>query len=174
MATTFPSSRPANLDIGPALRGTMAAGGIGLGSLVVVAMTRAAVGLAPAAPQVREVAVMIHLAAVLPAIPLGLYVLATRKGGARHRLLGRVWMALMLVTALSALFIRHMNQGHFSPIHLFVPATLYVMWKAIASARAGRIGDHRRHLVGLFLGALLVPGLFSFLPERLMGVWLLG
>ncbi len=98
----------------------------------------------------------------------------TKKGGARHRMLGKTWMALMAVTALSALFIRNINDGSFSFIHLFVPWTFYVGYRAIAAARAGRIAEHRSRLVGMFLGALLIPGVFSFLPGRLMWHWLLG
>lgn len=167
--------RPASFnDIGPVTRGAMLAGGIGLGSIAMIAVVRALAGFAPSSHVAKEVAVMIHLAAVLPAIPLGLYVLMTRKGGARHRMLGKIWMTLMAIGAISALFIRNLNGGSFSWIHIFVPLTLFVGYKAITAARAGRIVEHKRRLTGMFLGALLIPGLFSFLPGRLMAIWLWG
>lgn len=143
--------------VSPFLLAVMAAGGAVLGLLSLLALARATLGLAPAAPAAREVAVAVHLGSVVPAIPLGLFVLLTRKGGARHRLLGRVWMGLMVSTALSALFIRHLNHGGFSWIHIFVPATLVAAWAAIAAARAGDIAQHRNRLAGMFLGALVVP-----------------
>lgn len=161
-------------DVSPLLRGTMLAGGGTLGLLSLLALVRAATGLAPAAASAHEVAVAVHLMSVLPAVPLGIYILLTRKGGARHRLLGRVWMALMVSTALSALFIRQLNHGGFSWIHLFVPLTLVAAWAAIASARAGNIPQHRRRLVGMFLGAMVVPGLFAFAPGRVMAIWAFG
>ncbi|KZE13443.1 MULTISPECIES: DUF2306 domain-containing protein [Sphingomonas] len=161
-------------DLSPLLRGAMVAGGTMLGLLSLLALIRAATGIAPAAPAAHDVAVAVHLASVLPAIPLGLYILLTRKGGARHRLLGRVWMALMVSTALSALFIRQLNHGGFSWIHLFVPVTLVAAWAAIAAARAGDIAKHRRRLVAMFLGAMVVPGLFAFAPGRVMAIWAFG
>ncbi|MDJ0276363.1 DUF2306 domain-containing protein [Sphingomonas sp. 2R-10] len=169
----MPAARLAH-DVSPALRGLMIAGGGTLGLLSLLALLRAATGFAPAAPVARDVAVVVHLASVLPAVPLGLYILLTRKGGARHRLLGRIWMGLMVSTALSALFIRHINHGGFSWIHIFVPLTLVSAWAAIASARSGRIAQHRRRLVGMFLGAMVVPGLFAFAPGRLMAIWAFG
>ncbi|MFZ5746027.1 MAG: DUF2306 domain-containing protein [Pseudomonadota bacterium] len=161
-------------EIGPGLRRLMLIGGGAVGVLSAVAVARGLSGLAPSHLSPKEVAVIVHIAAVLPAVPLGLYILLTRKGGARHRLLGRVWMLLMLTTALSALFIRHINHGQFSWIHLFVPLAIVTMVRAIAAARQGRIGDHKRHMAGMYLGALILPGLFTFLPGRLMWMWLVG
>ncbi len=168
-----PLPRPVT-ELPPVARIAMVLGGGALGIASVYALLRAALGLAPATPTAHEVAVAIHLTSVLPAIPLGLYVLLTRKGGARHRLLGRIWMALMVSTALSALFIRHLNHGGFSWIHIFVPVTILSAWAAIASARAGRIAQHRNRLIGMYLGALLIPGAFAFAPGRVMWVWAFG
>ena len=173
MPATAPTTLRAN-DVSPLLRGAMVASGATLGLLSLLALIRAATGIAPAAPVAHDVAVAIHLMSVLPAIPLGIYVLLTRKGGARHRLLGRIWMALMASTAISALFIRVLNHGGFSWIHLFVPVTLLAAWAAIAAARAGDIPRHRRRLVGMFLGAMVIPGLFAFSPGRVMAIWAFG
>lgn len=172
--TAAHATPPASSDLSPLLCTTMIAGGITLGLLSLLALVRAATGLAPRAPAAHDLAVAWHLASVLPAIPLGLYILLTRKGGGRHRLLGRIWMALMTSTAISALFIRHLNHGSFSWIHLFVPVTLIAAWLAIAAARTGNIPQHRRRLVGMFLGALVVPGLFAFAPGRVMAIWAFG
>lgn len=161
-------------DVSPLLRGAMVASGGALGLLSLLALVRAATGIAPVAPAAHDVAVAIHLMSVLPAIPLGLYILLTRKGGARHRLLGKVWMALMASTALSALCIRELNHGSFSWIHIFVPVTLLAAWAAIAAARAGDIARHRNRLVAMFLGAMVIPGLFAFSPGRVMAIWAFG
>ncbi|GGB26587.1 hypothetical protein GCM10011380_15140 [Sphingomonas metalli] len=170
MATLpHPQARP-RLDSPLSLLPTalIAAGAVLVASLSSYALARYAFGVAPAVPTLKTLAVAIHLAAVLPAIPLGLYVLLTRKGGARHRMLGKIWMALMLVTAGSALFIRNLNGGRFSVLHLFVLLIAITLWRAIAAARAGNITAHRRQLIGMFVGALILPGLFAFLPGRTM------
>ena len=39
---------------------------------------------------------------------------------------------------------------------------------------AGKIDEHRKQIVGMFFGALLIPGVFAFLPGRIMGIWLYG
>ncbi|MDF7776331.1 DUF2306 domain-containing protein [Sphingomonas sp. AOB5] len=161
-------------DLSPAIRAAMIAGGGAMTIAAAIALGRAFAGLAPSIPQAKDLAVIVHVATVIPAVPLGLYVMLTRKGDARHRMLGKIWMLMMLVTALSAIFIRHINHGGFSFIHLFVPLTIVGMVRAIAAARAGRIDRHRRMLITLYLGGLLIPGAFAFLPSRIMGLWLFG
>jgi uncharacterized membrane protein len=163
-----------NFDLRPSVRMALLASGTTIGLLSVFALARGALGFAPTPPAAREVAVIVHLATVLPSLPLGLYLFLARKGGARHRLLGRIWMALMAITAIAALFIRHLNDGRFSFIHLASVATLVGIPFAINAARKGRIAAHRAHLLAMFIGALLVSGVLSFLPGRIMWQWLLG
>ncbi|NCQ64591.1 MAG: hypothetical protein GW757_11800, partial [Alphaproteobacteria bacterium] len=62
----------------------------------------------------------------------------------------------------------------FSWIHIFVPITLLGAWNVVRTARTGDIARHRKHITQMYLGALMIPGLFAFLPDRLMGMWLLG
>ncbi len=165
--------RPA-ADLTSILRFLVAGGAlIGLG-LILSALLRALAGAAPHGAALREAALVVHLVAVVPALPLGAYVLLSRKGTPRHRLLGKLWLLLMIVGALSAVGIRHLNDGRFSAIHLLIPVVLVGGWRLIASARRGDIVAHKRVLVGLFVGGLIVPALLSFLPGRLMALWLVG
>jgi len=117
-------------------------------------------------------AVPLHLATVLPALPLGLWVLLARKGDARHRLLGKVWAALMLVTALVTLLIRDLSGG-LNPIHIFSVVTLVSIPLGIWHARNGRIAAHRRAMTGPYIG-LVVAGLFALAPGRMLGNLLFG
>ena len=55
--------------------------------------------------------ILLHLAAVLPALAIGATVLARRKGTATHRLLGRIWVGLMITAALSSFWIFELRQG---------------------------------------------------------------
>lgn len=114
-------------------------------------------------------AVQIHAAAVTPAALLGAYMLLRPKGTPLHRLLGRIWMALMVVTAISSFFIHQINLFYgFSPIHLLSIATLFGSWNAIAAARRGDIRLHKRIVTSLYFGGIVLAGLFTFVPGRIM------
>lgn len=175
-ATALPRSKKPNgrFDLGPFARWVVGAAGIALTLLCAVALARGLTGMAPMPPQARDLAVMIHLATVIPAVPLGTWLLLARKGTPRHKALGKLWLAMMVATAVSAVFIRFLNHGQFSLIHLFVPLTLAGAWRAVSAARRGDIAAHKRIILGLFLGALVIAGGFTFLPGRVMGVWLFG
>jgi uncharacterized membrane protein len=86
-------------------------------------------------------AVAIHLATILPALVLGLFMLMRRKGGAMHRRLGAVWMAMMVTTAIVSFWIRG-DSGAFSGIHLFSVGVLIAVPMAIWRARVRDIGAH--------------------------------
>lgn len=169
---TSAKPRKGAFDIGPITRiAVMLVGGI-LTVLSVIAIARGVLGLAPDHPNIRELAILIHISTVLPAIPLGGYLLLAPKGGKRHMQLGKLWLSLMVTTAIAAIFIK--TSGSFSFIHIFVPLTLIASWKVIASARRGDMQEHKQQVIGLYLGALMIPGVVAFaLPGRLMNVWLL-
>lgn len=172
---TDTAARPARpFDLSPPLRMLVMAAGGTMTLLALFTIAKVGVGVVPRYYVLKDMAVLTHLSTVIPALPLGLYLLLARKGTPRHRALGKLWLTLMVTAAMSALFIRQLNHGSFSFIHLFVPFTLIVVWRAIASARAGNIRAHRRHVVGLYLGALIIPGIFAMMPGRLMGAWLFG
>lgn len=171
---SIPASPARRSDLTPALRAMILVAGGTVSAMAVVALMRGALGLSPTLARVHDVAVLIHLGSVLPALPLGLYVLLARKGDARHRMLGKVWAVLMVVAALSALALRDLNHGQFSFIHIFVPVTLIGLWRAIAAARAGKIDTHRKVMVSLYLAGLIGAGSFAFMPGRVMGTWLFG
>lgn len=160
-------------EIGPIARSLVGFACITMSFFCIVALGRAGLGMVDNLHYFAKLPIIIHVATVLPAIPLGGYVLLTRKGTPRHRMLGKIWLVLMLVTATSAIFIQ--SSGGFSFIHIFVPVTFHAAWKTIATARKGNIAAHKRHLVFTYLTALMIPGIFAFiLPGRLMNVMLLG
>ena len=133
----------------------------------------------PAMAQARvfSLPIMLHLATVVPAFLLGPVVLWRRKGDATHRLLGRIWVCLMLVTAISSAFIRTPGAGiagtGFSFIHIFTVWTLVNVPLAVRAARRGEIARHRGMMTGLYAG-LVIAGAFSFLPGRLLGTFVFG
>ena len=120
----------------------------------------------------------LHLATVVPAFLLGTYQLIAPKGGAGHKSLGRVYMILMLVTAVVALFmsasIGPIIFGHFGPIHIFSVVTFYAVPKAYFAAQKKNFTVHRRAMILLYVGALLLAGSFALTPGRLLHQWLFG
>jgi uncharacterized membrane protein len=121
--------------------------------------------------------VWLHLATVIPSIILGFYLLGAAKGTARHRLLGKIWCALMVITALAALMIR----GYFLPnwhglnvIHIFSVITLVSVPGIIIAARRHNVVAHQRAVFGLCTGGLFIAGLFAFMPGRILGDALYG
>lgn len=58
--------------------------------------------------------IWLHLATILVATGLTPVILLRRRGDARHRLLGRVWVLAMLASAALTLGIRVIRPGHWS------------------------------------------------------------
>ncbi len=110
--------------------------------------------------------VQIHLAAAVLALGFGTIMWLRPKGTKSHKFIGRLFMVLMLVTALSAIFIREINRGSFSWIHIFVPLTLIGVGQALWAIKNRNIKAHVGHVRNLFFYALMIPGAFALFPGR--------
>ena len=109
------------------------------------------------------------------AFVLGVVQLAAPKGTIPHRLFGWLWAALMLTVAISSFFIHELRLwGMWSPIHLLSVFTLIMLPLAIFHARRQDVRRHQRAMIGLFAGALVIAGIFTFLPGRIMHAVLFG
>lgn len=117
-------------------------------------------------------ALWIHLATVIPALPLGAFVLWAPKGTRWHKGAGRVWALMMLATAIDSFWIRSLTGG-IGPIHFFSVLTLFSIPMAICQARRGNIVAHRRTMRGVYIG-LLVAGGFAVMPGRILFSLLVG
>ena len=116
-----------------------------------------------------------HALAALAAAGLGAGQLWRPKGGRMHRRLGYLWVALMASVAISGLFIHELRMvGAFSPIHLLSLVTLASLWIAVSRARRRDIAGHRRVMILLFWLALVLTGIFTFWPGRVMHMVLFG
>lgn len=110
--------------------------------------------------------IALHLSAAFAALAVGLAVLARRKGTASHKALGRAWMALMIVVAVSSFWILEIREGAGpSWIHLLSAWTLISLACAVYFIRRGNVRAHRRFMVGTFLG-LAGAGLGALAPGR--------
>jgi uncharacterized membrane protein len=116
-----------------------------------------------------EPVIQIHAFAAIGAFALGLIQLAAPKGTLPHRTIGWIWVALMAAIALSSFFIHEIKMvGPFSPIHLLSIFTLIMLPLAVLHARRHNVKQHRGAMIGIFIGALLVAGAFTFVPGRIM------
>lgn len=89
-----------------------------------------------------------------------------------HRAFGYAFVTLMIVAAVSAIFIR--DDGYpatlgYTPIHLLIPFTLVNFFFAFRALAQGRIGVHRRIMIFVYIGACLIAGAFTLLPSRYLG-----
>lgn len=117
-----------------------------------------------------EWALPLHLGTVLPALPLGAYLLWRKKGGALHRRLGGVWFGMITTTAVASFWIRGAHGG-LSGIHLFSLATLIALPIAFWRIRAKDVRGHQIIMISLYIG-LVVAGGFSLAPDRVIGRYL--
>ncbi len=115
-----------------------------------------------------------HILTILAALVLTPVMLLGRRGDARHRLLGTIWVAAMLLTALLSFGIHLTNPGGWSIIHILSAWTLIQAPLIWYTARTHQVVRHRRAVRGMVTGALLIAGFFTFPFGRLLGRWLLG
>lgn len=129
------------------------------------------------------VVVWIHLATILPAFAIGTWLLfVSEKGSRSHRTAGKLYMSLMATTAVAACFIRtpsglpaiDLGPVRFGPIHLFIPLTAWGIYRALSGVRRGNIAQHRAAMRRMYVGAILIAGILSFMPGRIMNHLVFG
>jgi uncharacterized membrane protein len=118
-------------------------------------------------------AIKLHVATVVPAFLLGTWLIfISRKGARYHRAIGYVYLTLMTITSIAALFVHTLVPNGpffgFSPTHLFVPLTLLGVVGALYYARRHNIKAHRKSMLGVYIGGILIAGSFTLLPGRIM------
>jgi uncharacterized membrane protein len=131
------------------------------------------VSLAPLLNAVPQIPV--HAFAAMAAFVLGLVQFAAPKGTLPHRTLGWIWVTLMATVAVSSFWIHQIRLvGPWSPIHLLSIFVLVTLPLAVWRARRHDVADHRRIMILLFSGALVIAGLFTLLPGRIMHAVVFG
>jgi uncharacterized membrane protein len=121
------------------------------------------------------VVVQMHAFAAMAAFVLGVVQLAAPKGTLAHRTVGWIWVILMGLIATSSFWIHDLRMvGPFSAIHLLSIFTLAMLPLAVLHARRHRVAQHRNAMTAIFFGALVIAGLFTLLPGRVMHAVVLG
>ena len=109
-----------------------------------------------------------HLAAVIPAVAIGVAQLAAPKGTRPHKILGWIWVLSMVVAAVSSFWIMELRKGAgWSWIHLLSAVTLVTLSCAIYFIRRGNVRAHQRFMVGSLLG-LAGAGIGAVMPGRFL------
>ncbi len=119
---------------------------------------------------------LLHLVTILPAFLIGTWLLIRRKGSPVHRLLGKLYMALVVFSVIVSLFmsarIGPSLFGHFGFIHLLSFQALFAVLVAWRAIQAKDIARHRNAMIGLYVGGMMIAGSFAFMPGRLLHDWL--
>jgi len=120
-------------------------------------------------------AIPLHAFAAMAAFALGVVQLAAPKGTLPHRAIGWIWVGLMATVAASSLWIHEIRLfGPWSPIHLLSIYVLIMLPIAVIAARRHNVRRHRLAMIGMFTGGLVIAGLFTFLPGRIMHAAVFG
>ena len=117
----------------------------------------------------------LHAILAMIAIILGGIQLSMKKGGTIHKLLGRIWVGLMLIVATTSFFIHEIKLwGAYSPIHLLSLWTIFILGVGVYYVRVGNIKRHKQVMIATYFFALIVAGFFTLYPGRIMHQILIG
>ena len=113
--------------------------------------------------------VQAHAMVALFLVILTLVLFVFKRGSRFHRILGWAWVISMGCVAFSSFWISTIQQfGPFSLIHLLSVFTLGALVKNVRAARMHNVKAHQRGMKSLIFGALVVAGMFTILPGRIM------
>lgn len=113
--------------------------------------------------------IQVHTFAAMAAFALGIVQFAAPKGTLPHRTIGWIWVVLLATIAISSFWIHTIRLwGPFSPIHLLSIGTLIGLPLAVYAAHRHNVGAHRRAMISIFIGALVIAGIFTFVRGRIM------
>jgi uncharacterized membrane protein len=113
--------------------------------------------------------VQVHAFAAMTALALGVAQLAAPKGTLPHRTIGWIWVVLLLAISASSFFIHGIRMwGEWSPIHILSVFTPLMLLLGVLAARRHDIRTHQITMVSIFAGALVLAGIFTLVPGRIM------
>lgn len=117
----------------------------------------------------------LHALPGLIALILGSVVLLSKKGTKTHKRRGYVWLGLMVLISLTAVFIQEINPGSYSLIHLLIPWTVFSIFFGVYAIKKFKVTKnktwktlHKWTMIGLFFGALVIAGAFTLMPGRML------
>jgi uncharacterized membrane protein len=88
-----------------------------------------------------------HALMALLAVVIGGVQLTSAKGTSQHKVLGYIWVSLMMYVSISSFFISEIQLwGAYSPIHLLSAWTVLTLCTGVYFARVGNIKAHQRNM----------------------------
>lgn len=102
-------------------------------------------GLEEWRPDTMTPIITFHAAGAIAAFWFGLLIFGSKKGTRLHRHVGWLFVVMMLMVALSALFIQAINPGQLSIIHILVPITLASLWRGVRQIKRYRKTGNSQH-----------------------------
>ena len=91
----------------------------------------------------------LHALPGLLALILGSIVLLSKKGTKTHKRRGYIWLGLMLLLSLTAIFIQEINPGSYSLIHLLIPWTIFSIIFGIYAIKKFKVNKNK--VGGIFI-----------------------
>jgi len=120
-------------------------------------------------------AIQLHAFAAMTAFALGIVQFSAPKGTLPHRTIGWIWASLMAIVGATSFWIHELRLwGPWSPIHLLSIFALVTLPLAVWAAHRHAVDRHRRAMTGIFFGALVIAGLFTLVPGRILHAVVFG
>lgn len=107
----------------------------------------------------------IHIFAALFALALGPTNLVRRRRDRTHRMVGRVWVSAMVVTALTSFGVQEPLSA-LSGLHALAAWTLISLALGIVAIRRGNVRSHKANMVGSYLGLWAAFLFAALIPTR--------
>ncbi len=124
--------------------------------------------------QGSPLAVQVHVMAAVLALVVGAIIFLLPKGTGFHRLLGWSWVTSMIVVAATSIAMVADFGNGFNALHVFTAVTVISLWGGLTGIRRGDVRQHAGSMVGLYIGGLIIAGLFAFIPGRTMWATVFG
>ena len=112
--------------------------------------------------------VQLHVVAAVFALVIGAVILLLPKGTEFHRTLGWSWVASMILVAMTSVVMIADMRGGINALHIFTAITVLSLWAGLTGIRRRDVRRHASSMVGLYVGGLIIAGLFAFIPGRVM------
>ena len=143
-----------------------------LGYWGAVRLTSPVLDLRPLATS--PISVQIHVGGAVTALVVGALIFTLRKGTGFHRLLGWTWVCSMIIVAATSIAMIVDMGNSINALHVFTALTVISLWGGLTGIRRGDVRRHAGSMTGLYVGGLIVAGLFAFLPGRMMWATFFG
>ncbi|MCE9523870.1 MAG: hypothetical protein K8S25_15745 [Alphaproteobacteria bacterium] len=114
------------------------------------------------------ISAQIHVAAAVVALAVGALIFSLPKGTGFHRFIGWSWVGSMIVVAGTSVAMIADFGGTLNPLHVFTAVTVLSLWGGLAGIRRGNVSMHAGSMTGLYVGGLIIAGVFAFIPGRTM------